>query len=261
MVEMQERHTLSHPAGWVIRAEVVTVVALAVGVPIVRSALRLVTEVLSPVPLPLQTASLNTSLAPNRPWLDLSLQLLFIVRLLLPVFLVVVLAGLHLEQLRDFGIRIDRWRREVPLGLLVAAVVGGVGLSAYLVGHAAGVSVTVIPTGLPSTWWRIPVLVLSAAANAALEEVVVVGYLLRRLAQLGWRPGPALWLSAGLRGCYHLYQGLAGALGNVVMGLIFGRYYQRTGSIGALFVAHAAIDIVAFVGYAVLAGRVDWLPT
>jgi len=48
-------------------------------------------------------------------------------------------------------------------------------------------------------------------------------------------------------------------LGYLVMGLIFGRLYQRWGRVGPLVVAHALIDAVAFVGYAYLAGRVRGL--
>jgi membrane protease YdiL (CAAX protease family) len=96
--------------------------------------------------------------------------------------------------------------------------------------------------------------------NAVLEEVLVAGYLLLRLRQLGWGDGRALALSALLRGSYHLYQGFGGFLGNLALGLLFGRLYQRWGRVGPLVVAHTLIDTVAFVGYAVLAGHVSWLP-
>jgi membrane protease YdiL (CAAX protease family) len=109
-------------------------------------------------------------------------------------------------------------------------------------------------------WWRIPVLVLSALQNATLEEVLVAGYLLHRLRQLGWSDNRALVLSAVLRGSYHLYQGLGGFAGNAIMGLIFGRLYQRWGRAMPLLIAHTLMDTVAFVGYAELAGRVSWLP-
>ncbi|MRT44417.1 CPBP family intramembrane metalloprotease, partial [Xylella fastidiosa subsp. multiplex] len=79
----------------------------------------------------------------------------------------------------------------------------------------------------PDVWWKYPVLVLSAMQNAILEEVVVVGYLLRRLGQLGWTPGAALVASAVLRGSYHLYQGIGGFLGNMVMGVVFVYLYRR----------------------------------
>ncbi len=63
-----------------------------------------------------------------------------------------------------------------------------------------------------------------------------------------------------LRGSYHLYQGFGGFVGNVIMGLLFGRVWQRTNRLWPLVLAHFFIDFVAFVGYAILRGRVAWLP-
>jgi hypothetical protein len=45
------------------------------------------------------------------------------------------------------------------------------------------------------------------------------------------------------------------------MGVLFGWLYVRWGRVTPLVVAHTVLDVVAFVGYAVLAGRVSWLPT
>jgi membrane protease YdiL (CAAX protease family) len=117
-----------------------------------------------------------------------------------------------------------------------------------------------VPEALPAVWWRIPVLILSALQNAMLEEVLVAGYLLHQLRALGWRDGRALALSAVLRGSYHLYQGFGGFVGNMVMGAVFGRLYQRWGRTMPLIVAHTLIDSVAFVGFILLAGHVSWLP-
>lgn len=61
-------------------------------------------------------------------------------------------------------------------------------------------------------------------------------------------------------GAYHLYQGFGGFIGNMVMGLIFGRLYQRQGRLPRLVLAHTLIDAGAFVGYVALHGRVSWLP-
>ena len=73
----------------------------------------------------------------------------------------------------------------------------------------------------------------------------------------------AAWLvllvSAVLRGSYHLYQGFGGFVGNLVMGLIFGLIYLRWRRVAPLVVAHTLLDIVAFVGYALVAPHVDWL--
>ena len=84
--------------------------------------------------------------------------------------------------------------------MALAAVVGGAGLAFYLATHAAGIDLTVVPEDLPAVWWRIPVLILSAAENALLEEALVAGYLLHRLRQLDWTDNRALALSATLRG-------------------------------------------------------------
>ena len=45
----------------------------------------------------------------------------------------------------------------------------------------------------------------------------------------------------------------------VVMGLVFGYAWCRTGRLWPLVIAHGIIDSVAFVGYTLLAGRIGWL--
>lgn len=238
--------------------EVAIVVTWAVGLSAARSVLSFLSALLRPEPLSAQTATLNRSLAPQ-PWIDLGLQLVFVVSLLLPVALVLYLVRRSGDSLRDIGLRADRLGRDVLLGVGAAAAVGAVGLAGYLLARAAGASLTLVPTSLPDVWWRLPVLVLSSCANAALEEVVLVGYLSRRLRQLGWSPSAVVGLSAVLRAGYHLYQGASGFLGNLAMGLVFATYFQRTGRIVPLLVAHATIDVVAFVGYLLIAPHVSWL--
>lgn len=71
----------------------------------------------------------------------------------------------------------------------------------------------------------------SAAANSWAEEVVEVGYLLTRLRQLGCSDNRSVLVSALLRGSYHLYQGLGGFVGNVVMGVVFGRVWFTVGAL------------------------------
>lgn len=240
--------------------ETAVVVAMAVGLSAARSVLVFVAALLTPGGLRAQQATLNGSLAPGHPWVDLGLQLASLARLVLPVAVVLVLVALRGERLQGIGLRADRWRRDAVIGVAAATLIGGIGLGAYLVSYAVGGSVAVIPTTLPPVWWRVPVLVLAAAANAALEEVVLVGYLMRRGGQLGWSPARAVATSAAIRGCYHLYQGLAGLVGNLVMGAFFARYFLRTGRIVPQLVAHTVIDIGAFLGYLLVAGHVSWLP-
>jgi membrane protease YdiL (CAAX protease family) len=91
--------------------------------------------------------------------------------------------------------------------------------------------------------------------------VVVLGYLLVRLADLRWGTVRAAVASALVRGSYHLYQGFGAFVGNVIMGLIFATLYRRWGRVMPLLVAHTLLDVGAFVGYALVAGKVSWIPT
>lgn len=192
--------------------------------------------------------------------LDLLYQLLGIAYALVPVLLVFHFLRRGGEAAGAIGLDGERPGREVAWGAGLAAVIGGAGLGLYLAAYGLGLDVKVVPTNLPATWWRVPVLLLASAQNGVLEEVVVCGYLLHRLGQVGWRDSRALTTSAVLRGTYHLYQGVGGFLGNAVMGLIFGRLFQRRGRLGRLVLAHTLIDAGAFVGYVYLKGRVSWLP-
>ena len=92
------------------------------------------------------------------------------------------------------------------------------------------------------------------------EEVVVLGFVILRLTQAGLPGRWAVVISALVRATYHLYQGFGGFVGNLVMGLVFGWLFLRWRRVGPMVVAHFLIDAAAFVGYALLAGRVSWLP-
>ncbi|MGN9844073.1 CPBP family intramembrane glutamic endopeptidase [Nonomuraea sp. H19] len=243
-----------------IRAEVIAVFSVSLGASGLVALVRLIGALTAPRELKNQQAVLVGSLAPGRPWLDLTLQLVQMAIAVAPVGLVAYLLVRSGESLRTIGADFRRPGGDVARGALLAAAIGGTGLAFYLAVWAAGVNLTVVPGALPEVWWQVPVLLLAAAQNGVLEEVLVAGYLLHRLGQAGWGPWRAIAVSSLLRGSYHLYQGFGGFVGNVVMGVVFGRLYQRWGRAMPLVVAHTLIDAVAFVGYAFLRGRVTWLP-
>ena len=118
-----------------------------------------------------------------------------------------------------------------------------------------GITTAIIPSALDAYWWTVPVLVLSAIRHGIVEEVIVVGYLLDRLGKLGWSLPLAIFASAMLRGSYHLYQGFGPFIGNAIMGVIFALVYTKTRRLMPLVIAHAVLDIVAFVGFS-LFGKV-----
>jgi len=244
--------------------EVLIVLGLSLGASAIWSVLRIVERLTRPVPLGQQTSSLNTSVTPDRPWLDLAYQLVGIGLALVPVALCLYLLGRvappqpGTAAYRVLGLDLRRPRLDLGRGLALAAAIGIPGLWLYLAATALGFNTQVSPANLAGAWWTVPVLVLSAVQNAMLEEVVVVGFLLTRLEQAGWSARWAIGTSAVLRGAYHLYQGFGGFVGNVLMGLVFGLVWRRWRRVGPLVVAHALIDIVAFVGYALLKDHLPW---
>ncbi|MHB1822710.1 MAG: CPBP family intramembrane glutamic endopeptidase [Acidimicrobiales bacterium] len=239
--------------------EVWLVLALSLGASAVYAVLDLMRSLSSGRPLHAQVAVLNAAV-PTPSLLDLTYQLVGIAVTLVPVLLVAYLLARSGESLPRIGLDLHHPGIELKWGVALAAAVGGAGLALYIGAYDAGASLRIVPTTLPDVWWRLPVLVLDALQNGLLEEIVICGYLLHRLEQIGWGDNRSLATSAILRGSYHLYQGFGGFVGNLVMGLLFGRIYQRRHRLGRLVIAHTLIDTGAFVGYVILKGKVSWLP-
>ncbi len=239
--------------------EITLVLAVTLGLSGIRSMLALLDALLAPGSLSDQKVAIN---APVRKieLLDLGYQLTGVIQLLAWGGLGGYLLWRSGIPLRSIGLSRRPTGSDLGLGAGLAAVIGVPGLGLYLLVRAAGLNLTVLPTALGDTWWRVPVLIVAAVANALAEELLVVGYLITRLRQLGSGEGAAVLASAALRGSYHLYQGFGGFLGNLVMGLVFARLWQGTNRLWPLICAHSLIDIIAFVGYALLHNHLSWLP-
>ena len=235
-----------------VTVEIWIVLGLSLGRSAVNAIITLIARLTAPTPLKSQATALNQS-ASDRSYVDLALQLLSITFSLVPVALALYLLSANgRSAVRRIGLDRARPVRDLAIGVGLAAVIGLPGLGLYAVGRAIGITVQIQASGLPPEWWAVPVLILSAVQNALLEEVIVVGYLVERLRELRWRTPMILAASALLRGSYHLYQGIGPFIGNAVMGVVFAEYYRRRGRVMPLVVAHALLDLVAFVGYALL---------
>ena len=237
------------------------VLGVSLGSSAIYALLRIVDRLTRPEALSQQTAAMNTSVTPDRPWLDVSYQLVGIALALVPVVL-----ALHLLRRDDpdephrMGFDLRRPLPDLVRGAGLAALIGIPGLGFYLLAKAIGINANVAAANLAgAAWFTVPVLVLAAAQNAVLEEVIMVGYLFRRWGEAGWGTWRVIVTSALIRGTYHLYQGFGGFIGNIVMGLVFGWLYTRTRRVMPLVVAHTILDVVAFVGYALLKPHVSWL--
>jgi membrane protease YdiL (CAAX protease family) len=159
-----------------------------------------------------------------------------------PAALIWYLLGRSGETMRDIGL--DR-RRPWQDGLsgialavatfVVAAVVGDIIKNA-----APGASYHLALGGRFGMVYLLPGLTMALWA-ATIEEIVVAGYLLHRLDQLGVPRSRALLISTAVRTSYHLYYGL-GALMFIPLGLMFGWTWQRYKRLVPLVVAHAIYD-------------------
>ena len=247
---------LTDPQRRGLRIEIVVVLAVTFGLSAYTAFLELIEAVL------LGLAGQRVALNPRRsPFdlIDLGLNLAVAFQLVAWGTLGIYLLWRSGFGPAQIGLGRVRWRPDVLSGLGLAALIGLPGLGLYVAARVLGLSAHVEPAELYDTWWRIPVLLLTAFANGWAEEIIVVAFLLTRLRQLRVNPVAALLASSLLRGAYHLYQGFSAGLGNVVMGLVFAYVWRRTGRLWPLIVAHGIIDSVAYVGYALAAGHLGWL--
>jgi membrane protease YdiL (CAAX protease family) len=247
---------LTDPQRRGIRIEIAVVLAVSFGLSAYTAFLNLVEAVL------LGLAGQRVALNPRRSvfdLIDLGLNLAVAFQLVAWGVLGVYLLWRSGFGPAQIGLGRVRWRPDVLGGIGLAALIGLPGLGLYVAARALGLSAHVEPVELYDTWWRTPVLLITAFANGWAEEVIVVAFLLTRLRQLRVNPVAALLASSLLRGAYHLYQGFSAGLGNVAMGLVFAYLWRRTGRLWPLIIAHGIIDSVAYVGYALAAGHLGWL--
>jgi len=241
-----------------LRFEVWIVLGLSLGQSAVYSVVQLLDK-MSQAPLAQGTSTLNRSQS-TREYFDLTYQLLDIIFALVPVLLVIFFltdqrqakAGLGHDAgsaFRKLGFNFARPGKDLLQGAGLAALIGIPSLGLYAAGRALGITTAIIPSGLDAYWWTVPVLILSAVRHAVVEEVIVVGYLLDRFSKFGWSAPLAIFVSSMLRGSYHLYQGFGPFIGNAIMGVVFAWVYTRTRRVMPLVIAHALLDIVAFVGF------------
>lgn len=237
--------------------EVILVLGLSLGRSAVYSLLSLIEKLTREVPLNQQTTTINNSVTPDRSWLDLMYQVAAIVFPLFTVALVLYLLALSGDRQR-IGFDLKRPGVDIGRGFAAAAIIGIPGLAFYFAARELGINTNVAPANLAENWWTVPALLALAAMNGILEEVVMLGFLLTRFDQLRWKPWVGIVVSALVRGSYHLYQGFGGFIGNVIMGLAFGWMYRRWGRVMPLVIAHTLLDVVSFVGYALVAPYTDW---
>lgn len=114
-----------------------------------------------------------------------------------------------------------------------------------LVLHALGVrSPTPATGGLPA-YYGIAYVAMAVVAGIV-EEIVVLGYLVRRLEQLGLRPLWVVVLAVAVRGSYHLYYGW-GVLPILAWATVSVLLYRRFRRLAPFVIVHALWDSGLFL--------------
>jgi membrane protease YdiL (CAAX protease family) len=149
---------------------------------------------------------------------------------------------------KALGLGFPSFRRDIWPGLGLAAAAFGSEVVlliplAPLLAHNASLFNRLTTGRVPSYYviWGIAI----ALTTAITEEVLVNGYLLTRLEQLGWSPKNALVLSLALRTSYHVYYGL-GFILTIPFGYLVTRSFQKHRRLNRPIAAHFLFDAFLF---------------
>ena len=260
MVQPVDASQEESPLRRLVVLEIIIVLAISFGRSAISSILSLIEKLTRAQPLGEQTTTMNPSVIPDRPWLDLAYQVYYWIFPTAQVLLVLYLLHLGYGQARKLiGFDAAHPGMDLAKGFGICVAIGIPGIGFYLLARELGINTTVAAANLTQVWWTIPVLIGAAIMAGISEEVIMLGYLFTRLKSLNWAPVWIIVISAVIRGSYHFYQGFGGFIGNLVMGAVFGMLYLRWKRVMPLVIAHIIIDIFAFVGYSLLAPHISWL--
>lgn len=218
---MQNLRDLSH------RAEFALVIALAFGYFILGN----VAAVLSPA------TDVGVS--------EAGLQFLVVYELGMAFVLGMFLAvrGWNFNQLGLVPNRTDPW---VAIALGVAAY--GAFFAVWMTLGQSVPGAAEVPEGTFQHDLRLRTVLIVSVVNGIFEEVFVCGYVisaLRKTRSISF----AINVSIAIRLSYHLYQGPAGVVGIIPIGLVFAHWFARTGRLWPIAIAHCLFDIFGLWPY------------
>jgi membrane protease YdiL (CAAX protease family) len=209
------------------RAEFVLVIALAFGFSILGSVLSVF------------SASAEVGLSEAGLWSLVVYELAMLV--VLGLFLAA--RGWDAKQLGLAPNRTDPWV-GIGLGLVAYAAF----LCVWMTLGQAVPGAAEIREGTIQHDLRVGTVLLASIVNGIFEEIFVCGYVvsaLRKTRSISF----AINVSVAIRLSYHLYQGPAGVVSIVPIGLVFTYWFARTGRLWPLAIAHCLWDIFGLWPY------------
>jgi len=166
----------------------------------------------------------------------------------------------HRENLASLGLRWERWRRNLVLGLGLVPVL-------FIINALVALLFKVyLPqyfleenplTEIIQTPQQLALFILSAFVAGGIKEELQRAFIINRFRGYlgGAAAGLVLWSVAF--GAGHYIQGLQGIVIAAIYGFLFGAIYLLSGSLIAPIAAHAAYDTVALLAYWVFSKAVE----
>lgn len=212
-------------AGW---GELVVVIAIALGLPIYSS----FSALLAP--------AVERSFSAANLW-GMVFYELVVLALLIPV--------LWFRGWTPQALGLQWQGRDIypAIGLLMACIVACYPLRWLGAGMAEGVNPSL--EAMVAGKLTLTAVLAISLVNPIFEEVFVCAYVIRVL-QRRHSPAFAVNVSVAIRASYHLYQGPIGAISLVIVGLILGWWFARTGRLWPTIIAHGLMDLLALMAYA-----------
>jgi len=152
------------------------------------------------------------------------------------------------ETLRTLGLSLTEKRRDLLLLLPVGVLALGLqSLGSHLPQAGVPAGTSYVPIPVPAVY--AVTMVARSLQAGILEEVVVLGFLITRLRQLGVHPLLCVVISSLVRGSYHIEYGWA-TFGPVLFGVGMALVYLRSRRLLPAIAVHAGYDIwVTFQNY------------
>jgi membrane protease YdiL (CAAX protease family) len=177
----------------------------------------------------------------GEPGLSLTLSIAIVLSEFAAAGLVVFLLIRNGEGLPSIGLAGHRFRKDLalvlPVWILVQVIPQQVGSSLLVAAHIHRYSVTT--SDVPIAF--VAVALLKSLQAAVVEEIVVLGYLVRRLEQRGWSATAVVIIAVLVRVSYHLYYG-PGVLPIVLWATATVLMYRRIRRLLPFIICHFAWD-------------------
>jgi membrane protease YdiL (CAAX protease family) len=188
-------------------------------------------------------------LIPGEPGLSLALSMGLIISEFSAAGLVIYLLIRNGEGLTSIGLSGHRFRRDLalvlPVWFFVQVIPQVVGSAIVTAAHIPRFSVASPPA--PTVF--VAAALLMSLNAAVVEEIVVLGYLVRRLEQRGWSPTTVVIIAVLVRVSYHLYYG-AGVLPIVLWATASVVAYRKIRRLMPFIICHFVWDAnIAINGY------------